>query len=79
MAMPTATRWSQTIRTRLLSLLARAHGAVLDLHRRQEGLSAVEYLLIATVVVVVLFAALKLFFGAVADKFGDLTRTVSNG
>ncbi len=77
MPTPTANRWSQTIHTRLLRLLARAHGAALDLHRRQDGLSAVEYLLIATVVVVVLFAAVKLFFGAVADKFGDLTRTVS--
>ncbi len=73
------TRWSQTIHTRLLRVLARAHGAALGLHQRQDGLSAVEYLLMAAVVVGVVFAAFKLFFGAVADQFDKLTKTVSGG
>jgi len=77
--MAPVTGWSQTIHTRLLRLLARAHRAALELHQRQEGLSATEYVLVAAVVVALVFAAVKLFFGAVADKFSELTRTVSGG
>jgi hypothetical protein len=72
-------RWSQQIHTRLLRLLAYGHRAALQLHQRQQGLSATEYLLVAAVVVGVVFVAVKLFFGAVADKFSELTRTVSGG
>jgi hypothetical protein len=71
--------WSQQIHTRLLRLLAYGHRAALRLHQRQQGLSATEYLLVAAVVVGVVFVAVKLFFGAVADKFSELTRTVSGG
>jgi hypothetical protein len=77
--MASVARWSQTIHTHLLQLLARGHRAALGLHQRQEGLSATEYLLVAAVVVGVVFVAVKLFFGAVADKFSELTRTVSGG
>jgi Flp pilus assembly pilin Flp len=68
-------RWSQTIHTRLLRLLTRAQLA--PLRRRQEGITSVEYILIVAVVAVVVFAAIKGFFGAVAGKFNELTQTVS--
>ncbi len=71
------TRCSQTIHTRLLHLLARAQLA--PLQRRQEGITSVEYILIVAVVVALVFAAVKGFFGAVADKFNELTQTVSGG
>jgi len=72
------TRWSQTIHTRLLRLLARAQLAPLaPLARREEGVTSVEYILIVAVLAVVVFAALKGFFGAVASKFNELTNTVS--
>ncbi len=75
--MATLTRWSQTIRERTLRTITRAQLAALGLQRRQEGITAVEYLLVAAVVLVVVLAAVKVFFGAVAHKFDDLTRTVN--
>ena len=77
MATPTANRWSQTIHNHLLGLLTRAQLA--PLARRQEGVTSVEYILIVAVVAVVVFAAIKGFFGAVADQFDRLTKTVSGG
>lgn len=70
-------RWSQTIHTRLLRTLTRAQLA--PLARRQEGVTSVEYILIVAVVAVVVLAAMKGFFGAVAGKFNELTKTVSGG
>ena len=70
------TRWSQTIHTRLLHLLARAQLAPLA---RQQGTTTIEYVLIVGVLALVVFAALKGFFGAVATKFNELTQTVSGG
>ena len=74
--MAPVTRWSQTIRTSLLRLLARAQLA--PLARRQEGVTTIEYILIGSVLVLVVLAALKGFFGAVASKFAELTDTISN-
>ncbi len=71
------TRWSQTIHTRVLRTLTRAQLA--PLQRRQAGVTSVEYILIVAVLAVVVFAALKGFFGAVASKFNELTDTVSGG
>jgi Flp pilus assembly pilin Flp len=71
------TRWSQTIQTSLLRLLARAQLG--PLRWRQEGITTVEYILMVAVVAVVVFAAIKGFFSAVASKFNELTRTVSSG
>jgi Flp pilus assembly pilin Flp len=75
--MANLTRWSQTINARVLRTLTRAQLA--PLARRQEGVTSVEYILIVAVVAVVVFAALKGFFGAVASKFNELTNTVSGG
>jgi len=75
--MANLTRWSQTIHARLLHLLAQVQLA--PLQRRQEGVTSVEYILIVAVVAVVVFAALKGFFGAVAGKFDELTNTVNGG
>jgi Flp pilus assembly pilin Flp len=73
--MPRTTRWFQTIHERLLRLLARTQLATLQ--RRQAGITSVEYIIVAAVVLVVVFAAIKGFFGAVAHKFDDLTKTVN--
>jgi Flp pilus assembly pilin Flp len=73
--MPTTTRWSQTLCARLLRLLTRAQ--LTTLQRREAGITSVEYIIVAAVVLVVVFAAIKGFFGAVAHKFDDLTKTVN--
>jgi Flp pilus assembly pilin Flp len=75
--MPPLTRWPQTIHARLLRTVTRAQLA--PLHRRQEGVTSVEYILIVAVVALVVFAAMKGFFGAVANKFNELTNTISSG
>jgi Flp pilus assembly pilin Flp len=75
--MASRTRWFQTIHARLLRTFTRVQLA--PLQRREEGVTSVEYILIVAVVAVVVFAALKGFFGAVAGKFNELTDTVSGG
>ena len=74
--MPAVITWSQTIHTRLLRLLAKLQLAPLQ---RQEGVTTIEYVLICAVLAVMVFAALKGFFGAVANRFNELTKTVSGG
>jgi len=69
-------RWFQTIRAHLLRLLT---GVQLAPLQRQEGVTTIEYVLIVAVLAVMVFAALKGFFGAVANKFNELTKTVSGG
>jgi Flp pilus assembly pilin Flp len=75
--MASITRWSQTLHARLLRTLTQAQ--LTPLQRRQEGVTSVEYILIVAVVALVVFAAMKGFFGAVANKFNELTNTVSGG
>jgi Flp pilus assembly pilin Flp len=74
MATPTAHRWPRKVNTRLLRLLIRAQLAPLG---RQEGVTTIEYVLVVAVLALVVFAALKGFFGAVASKFNELTKTIS--
>jgi Flp pilus assembly pilin Flp len=77
MATPTAHRWPRTLNTGLLRLLIRAQLAPLT--QRQEGVTTIEYVLVVAVLALVVFAALKGFFGAVASKFSELTKTISSG
>jgi len=74
--MPTPTTWPRTVREHLLRLHCRAHAAA-STWRREHGASAVEYVLVAAAVLVVVLAAVNGFFGAVANKFNQLTKSLN--
>ena len=64
------------LRTRLLRLACHAH--VATLHRRQDGISMAEYILMAAAVLVIALAAINGFFNAIADAFERLTQRLDN-
>jgi Flp pilus assembly pilin Flp len=74
--MPTPTTWPRAVREHLLRLHCRAHAAAVSA-RPERGASAVEYVLVAAAVLVVVLAAVNGFFGAVANKFNQLTKSLN--
>ena len=66
----------QRLRILLLRLACRAQLATL--HRRQDGISMAEYILMAAAVLVIALAAINGFFNAIADAFERLTQRLDN-
>jgi Flp pilus assembly pilin Flp len=64
------------LRIVLLRLVCRAQLATL--HRRQDGISMAEYILMAAAVLVIALAAINGFFNAIADAFERLTQRLDN-
>ena len=75
-AIAPVTRSVQRLRTWLLRLACRAH--VATLHRRQDGISMAEYILMAAAVLVIALAAINGFFNAIADAFDRLTQRLNS-
>ena len=70
------TRSVLRLRNLLLRLVCRAQLATL--HRRQDGISMAEYILMAAAVLVIALAAINGFFNAIADAFQRLTQRLEN-
>ena len=64
------------LRTWLLRLAC--HAQLTTLHRRQDGISMAEYILMAAAVLVIALAAINGFFNAIADAFERLTQRLDN-
>ena len=64
------------LRTWLLRLACRTQLATL--HRRQDGISMAEYILMAAAVLVIALAAINGFFNAIADAFERLTQRLDS-
>ena len=64
------------LRTWLLRLACRTQLATV--HRRQDGVSMAEYILMAAAVLVIALAAINGFFNAIADAFERLTQRLDN-
>ncbi len=75
--MPLVTRLAGAVTTRTLRLAARAHTT--PLHRGEDGISFVEYVMLAAVVLLVVLAAANGFFNAIARLFQRLTSRVNGG
>ena len=76
--MPTiapTTRSVLRLRTWLLRLAC--HAQLVTLHRRQDGISMAEYILMAAAVLVIALAAINGFFTAIANAFQRLTQRLS--
>jgi Flp pilus assembly pilin Flp len=70
------TRGHQRLRTLLLRLAC--HAQLATLHRRQDGVSMAEYILMAAAVLVIALAAINGFFNAIARAFERLTRRLDS-
>ena len=70
------TRSVLRLRTWLLRLVCRAQLATL--HRRQDGISMAEYILMAAAVLIIALAAINGFFNAIADAFERLTQRLDS-
>jgi len=66
------TRGIQQLRDQLLRLACRIQATAL--HRRQEGISMAEYILMAAAVLIIALAAINGFFNAIAGAFQRLTQ-----
>ena len=66
----------QRLRSWLLRLAC--HAQLATLHRRQDGISMAEYILMAAAVLVIALAAINGFFNAIADAFERLTQRLDN-
>jgi Flp pilus assembly pilin Flp len=75
-AIAPVTRSVLRLRTWLLRLACRVQLATL--HRRQDGISMAEYILMAAAVLVIALAAINGFFNAIADAFERLTQRLDN-
>jgi Flp pilus assembly pilin Flp len=75
-AIAPVTRSVLRLRTLLLRLACRAQLATL--HRRQDGVSMAEYILMAAAVLVIALAAINGFFNAIADAFERLTQRLDS-
>ena len=75
-AIAPVTRSVLRLRTWLLRLACRTQLATL--HRRQDGISMAEYILMAAAVLVIALAAINGFFNAIADAFERLTQRLDN-
>ena len=70
------TRSAQRLRTWLLRLAC--HAQLATLHRRQDGISMAEYILMAAAVLIIALAAINGFFNAIARAFERLTQRLDN-
>jgi len=70
------TRSVLRLRTLLLQLVCRAQLATL--HRRQDGISMAEYILMAAAVLIIALAAINGFFNAIAGAFERLTQRLDS-
>ena len=70
------TRGHQRLRILLLRLACRIQLATF--HRRQDGISMAEYILMAAAVLVIALAAINGFFNAIADAFERLTQRLDS-
>jgi Flp pilus assembly pilin Flp len=70
------TRSAQRLGTWLLRLVCRAQ--VATLHRRQDGISMAEYILMAAAVLIIALAAINGFFNAIAGAFERLTQRLDS-
>ena len=70
------TRSILRLRTWLLRLVCRAQLATL--HRRQDGISMAEYILMAAAVLIIALAAINGFFNAIAGAFERLTQRLDS-
>ena len=70
------TRSVLRLRTWLLRLVCRAQ--LVTLHRRQDGISMAEYILMAAAVLVIALAAINGFFNAIAGAFERLTQRLDS-
>jgi len=70
------TRGHQRLRTLLLRLAC--HIQLATLHRRQDGISMAEYILMAAAVLVIALAAINGFFNAIARAFERLTQRLDS-
>ena len=70
------TRSVLRLRNLLLRLVCRAQLATL--HRRQDGISMAEYILMAAAVLVIALAAINGFFNAIAGAFERLTQRLDS-
>jgi Flp pilus assembly pilin Flp len=70
------TRGHRRLRTLLLRLVCRPQLATL--HRRQDGISMAEYILMAAAVLVIALAAMNGFFNAIARAFERLTQRLDS-
>ena len=75
-AIAPVTRSAQRLRTLLLWLVCRAQLATL--HRRQDGISMAEYILMAAAVLIIALAAINGFFNAIAGAFERLTQRLDS-
>ena len=75
-AIAPATHSVQRLRSWLLRLACRAQLATL--HRRQDGISMAEYILMAAAVLIIALAAINGFFNAIADAFERLTQRLDS-
>jgi Flp pilus assembly pilin Flp len=72
-----AKRLANAVATRALRLAARAHATTV--RNGEEGISFVEYVMLAAVVLLVVLAAANGFFNAIARLFQRLTGKVNGG
>lgn len=70
------TRGHQRLRTWLLRLAC--HAQLATLHRRQDGISMAEYILMAAAVLIIALAAINGFFNAIARAFERLTQRLDS-
>ena len=75
-AIAPVTRSVLRLRTWLLRLVCRAQLATL--HRRQDGISMAEYILMAAAVLIIALAAINGFFNAIARAFERLTQRLDS-
>ncbi len=75
--MPLVTRLAGAVTTRTLRLAARAHATTV--RGGEEGISFVEYVMLAAVVLLVVLAADNGFFNAIARLFQRLTSGFNGG
>jgi Flp pilus assembly pilin Flp len=70
------TRGHQRLRTMLLRLAC--HAQLATLHRREDGVSMAEYILMAAAVLIIALAAINGFFNAIARAFERLTQRLDS-
>ena len=70
------TRSVLRLRIQLLRLACRIQATAL--HRRQDGISMAEYILMAAAVLIIALAAINGFFNAIAGAFERLTQRLDS-
>ena len=66
------------LRLRILLLRLACRTQLATLHRRQDGISMAEYILMAAAVLVIALAAINGFFNAIARAFERLTQRLDS-